>query len=150
MSQIKLHAPPQSYLDLVCQFPLRPIRTEKQYTIAESLAGKLAVREGRLDPWEADYLEVLSDLIEAYDDEHFRMELTDASPVEILKYLMKENEMQPAELGRLLGSKGLASDILHGKRQMSKATILKLAARFNVEPSLFLPAAMPKRARKSA
>jgi len=137
---------PRSYLDLIRQFPLRPIRTDAQYTVAQALVNRVALREESLDKWQNDYLEVLSDLIEAYDDEHFAMELPDADPVDVLKFLMEENEMRSADLGNLLGSKGLASDILHGQRQMSKAVIVKLATRFSVEPSLFLP--MPDIRRK--
>jgi HTH-type transcriptional regulator / antitoxin HigA len=150
MNNIKLQPPPRSYLDLIRQFPLRPIRTDAQYTIAQSIAGKLALREESLDAWESDYLDVLSDLIEACDERNFSMEMTDAAPIEILKFLMDENGMNSSDLGRELGSKGLASDILHGKRQMSKTVILKLAARFRVEPGLFLRATPSRTARKSA
>jgi len=149
MSSIKLHSVPKSYLDLIRRFPLRPIRTSSQYSIAESIVSELAIREERLDAWQADYFDVLSDLIEAYDDQHFNLEIAGAGPLETLSFLMNENGMKSSDLGELLGSKGLASDILHGKRQMSKKVILRLAARFNVEPSLFLRSVVHA-SRKSA
>jgi len=51
---------------------------------------------------------------------------------------MAENGMKAIDLGRLLDSRSVASQILHGKRGLSKTHIRILAERFNVEPGLFL------------
>jgi HTH-type transcriptional regulator/antitoxin HigA len=51
---------------------------------------------------------------------------------------VEANNMTVSELGEVLGSKGVASEVLNGKRSLSKAHILKLARRFHVDPSLFL------------
>jgi antitoxin component HigA of HigAB toxin-antitoxin module len=50
---------------------------------------------------------------------------------------MKENGMKPIDLGKLLGNRSLASQILHGIRGMSKTHIRLLSQRFKVEPGLF-------------
>ncbi len=47
--------------------------------------------------------------------------------------------MTTSDLGRLIGSKGVASEILNGKRQLSRMHVLKLAAHFHVDPGTFLP-----------
>jgi HTH-type transcriptional regulator/antitoxin HigA len=129
--------PPRSYLNLVREFPLRPIRSKSDYDRAAAVLDKLAVRDDSdLDDGEADYLETLSMLIEAYDRDHFPMPVRKRSPVELLKFLMKQNELTTTDLGQILGSKGLASEVLHGKRELSKAHIRKLAKRFDIDPGL--------------
>jgi HTH-type transcriptional regulator/antitoxin HigA len=52
---------------------------------------------------------------------------------------MDENDMTVSDLGQLLGSKGNASEILSGKRSLSKAHMATLARRFAVNVSLFFP-----------
>ena len=58
-------------------------------------------------------------------------------PLEALKFLMAENGMKPADLGQVLGSRSLASQVLNGKRGLSKAIIARLSERFKVAPGLF-------------
>src|SRR5262249_13986709 len=94
--------------------------------------------EGSLDPGEQDYFDTLTLLVEAYDEEHHQVATQQLDSLAMLKYLMEENGMRPADLGRLLGNRGLASLILHGRRQLSKTHIRKLAQHFKVSPSLFL------------
>lgn len=128
---------PASYMKLIRQFPLRPIRSDADYDAATAVLDKLAVRkEGTLDPGEQDYFEVLTNLVSDYDHDHFPMEKS--KPLDILKHLMEENGMTVSDLGRLIGSKGNASEILSAKRQLSRAQMFKLAQRFGVKPGLFL------------
>ena len=138
MSTIDLQTlPPRSYLSLVREFPLRPIRSKSDYDRAAAVLDKLAVRDDSdLDDGESDYLETLSMLIEAYDRDHFPMPIRKRSPIELLKFLMKQNQLTTTNLGQILGSKGLASEILHNKRELSKAHIRKLAKRFDIDPGL--------------
>jgi HTH-type transcriptional regulator / antitoxin HigA len=82
------------------------------------------------------YLELLSVLIERYEDEHETIEAPD--PIAALKELMLANGMSQAELSRLLGSSGITSMVLSGKRALSKAHIKKLSAAFNVSADLFV------------
>jgi HTH-type transcriptional regulator/antitoxin HigA len=68
-------------------------------------------------------------------------ELPVSDPLATLKALMQANNVRPVDLSRLLGvSRSAASQILHGKRGISKAAALKLADRFCVPVSLFLAA----------
>lgn len=128
-----------SYFELVRRFPLRPIRNRREYQEAAAIVDELAVRgENDLDAGECDYLSVLADLIEAYDEQHYRLGLSRKTPLAILRYLMKQSGMRPAELARLVGSPAAASLILSGKRQLSKRNIVRLAGYFRVEPGLFL------------
>jgi HTH-type transcriptional regulator / antitoxin HigA len=129
------------YLDLILEFPLRPLRSEREYKTAIAVLDRMAVRpEGSLSPGEQDYLETLTLLVEAYDEQHFKIQTAHLGPVEMLKYLMEQSGMKRADLGRLLGNKPLASLILNGQRGLSKTHIRILADHFKVEPSLFLTA----------
>jgi HTH-type transcriptional regulator / antitoxin HigA len=131
--------PAGAYLDLISDFPLRPLRSERDYDAALRLLDSLAVRpEGSLDPGEQDYFDTLTLLVEAYDREHFGVEKEQRDPLGMLKYLMEESGMITADLGRLLGNRSLASQIIHGHRQLSKTNIRKLADYFKVSPALFL------------
>lgn len=69
-----------------------------------------------------------------------RNRLQKLTPVEVLKNLMTENGMNTSDLGAVLGSRGLASEVLNGKRGLRKTLIAKLAKRFRVDPGLFLEA----------
>ncbi len=63
---------PEAYMRLIRQFPLRPILEEADYNAAATVMDKLVIRgENDLDQGELDYLAVLTDLIEAYDDRRY-------------------------------------------------------------------------------
>jgi HTH-type transcriptional regulator/antitoxin HigA len=126
------------YLELVRQFPLRPIRTKRDFARATKVMEKLAVRgEDDLNPDELDYLDVLSDLIEAYDAEHYPAP-DEGTPLERLKAIMDESGMSTADLGRLVGNSGLASQLMLGRRQLSKTHIRLLSRHFKIDASYWL------------
>jgi HTH-type transcriptional regulator / antitoxin HigA len=129
------------YLDLVRRFPLRPIRSESDYDLAIQIYKELAGRADHpgLTAGERDYLDALREFVVTYETKHYTIEKGFKTPIEALKYLMEQNEMNTSDLGELLGSgKGQASLILNGKRELSKANIRKLAERFKVSPGLLL------------
>jgi HTH-type transcriptional regulator / antitoxin HigA len=131
--------PAPAYLALIDLFPLRPLRSQRDYDAAVVVLDTLAVRpEGSLEPGEQDYLDTLTMLVEAYDREHYDGDTEPRDPLAMLKYLMQESGMTQADLGRLLGNRALASLILNGRRQLSKRHIRTLAGHFKVSPGLFL------------
>jgi HTH-type transcriptional regulator/antitoxin HigA len=133
--------PAAAYLALIEHFPLRPLRSERDYDVAVAILDVLAVRPERsLERGEQDYFDTLTILVEAYDEEHHGMDAEDGDPLTMLKYVMDESGMTQADLGRLLGNRALASLILNGHRQLSKTHIRKLADHFKVSPALFLHA----------
>ena len=127
------------YMELVRELPLRPLRTKAEFRqAAQVLDALVTAPEGSLSAGEQDYLETLVLLIEDYDRRH-RPVQDEPDPITILKHLMESNDMSISDLGQLLGSKGNASEILRGKRALSKTHIAKLATRFAVDVSLFFP-----------
>jgi len=129
-------SPAEDYLRLVRRFPLRPLRNIKEYDIAASILDELVLRNN-LSKGESDYLDALSTFVEAYDDEHFPIDTSHLNPLDILRFLMEQNDMTSADLGRVLGSRSAASMILSGKRALSKTHIRKLAGRFKLDASAF-------------
>jgi HTH-type transcriptional regulator/antitoxin HigA len=125
------------YLDLVRECPLRAIRTKAQYAEATQMASRLAIRgEDTLLPGEQDYLDALMVLIEAYDLAQLPWKKT--SGVDLVKHLMEQAGMTLEELGKIVGSRPLASLILLGKREMSKQVMRRLGSHFKVEPGVFM------------
>jgi len=127
------------YMALIHEFPLRPIRTAAEYDTAIQVLDKLAVRdESSLTTGESDYLDVLSDLVEKYDDLHYQMPLQAGTPAERLRYLCEQAGMNASALGRMLGSRTLGAALLAEKRTLSKTHIRILADFFKIEPGYFL------------
>jgi len=94
------------------------------------------IKQGSLSPEEDKLLELLSVLIEEYEDKHYP--IPDAAPTEILKFLMEENDLKQSNLLHIFGSSGIASEVVNGKRSISKAQAKKLAEFFNVSVELFI------------
>ncbi len=137
----KRHAtnrPARAYLALIDLFPLRPLRSDRDYDAAVAVLDNLAVRpQGFLDSGTQDYFDTLTMLVEAYDQEHHALGEEASDPLSMLKYMMEESGMTQADLGRLLGNRALASLILNGHRHLSKSHIRKLADHFKVSAALF-------------
>ena len=127
---------PKSLIDLQKKlFILRPIHNKTQYKKAMAVATDLSSRP-KLTRDQTDYLEVLTDVISRYEENQIQMDKH--SPIEILKFLVEENNMSGSELGRILGNRTLGPAILRGDRSLSKANIRRLADHFSVNPSIFI------------
>ncbi len=111
------------------------IKTKKQYYDYCNLLEDIVVLKAKSKE-QKDAIELLTLLIEKWDEEHNTF--TDADPIEILRYLMEENNLKSIELAASLGiSKSLLSDIINYRRGLSKDVIRKLSERFNVSQDLF-------------
>ena len=125
------------YLALVKAFPLRPLKSQQELRAAGTILDRYIGRED-LTEGQRDYLAGLSRFVEDYEQEKKLAELKRLSPIEILRHLLEENDMNTSDLGYILGSRGLASEVLNGNRGLSKTLIRKLAEAFHVDPALFL------------
>jgi HTH-type transcriptional regulator/antitoxin HigA len=92
-------------------------------------------RRGNLTAAERNLAEVLTLLIESYEEEHYP--IRSASPVEVLKELMEANNLRQKDLAPMLGSESVVSEVLHGSRKLNRNHIEKLSKRFKVSPALF-------------
>jgi len=116
--------------------PLLAIHSSREYDTAVNQLNKLVdeIGDNPRDP-RYRFIETLSVLIEAYDAEHHA--LADACGLEVLKYLMEEHGLRQSDLPEI-GSQGVVSEVLRGKRELNVHQIEKLAARFHVSPAAFL------------
>lgn len=94
------------------------------------------IKQNGLSPEEERLLDLLTKLIEDYEDEHYQFE--ESSPNEILKFLMEQNDLKQSDLLPIFGSSGIASEVVNGKRSISKNQAKKLAEFFNVSVELFI------------
>ena len=124
--------------------PLLAIRNGREYDSAVARLNELVDRVGDhpRDP-RYRFIETLSLLIEAYDEEHH--EIPDASGVALLKFLMEQHGLSQGDLPEV-GSQGVVSEIIHGKRALNVRQIGALSRRFNLPAGAFFPEIEPRRA----
>ena len=128
---------PTTYQGLVRMLAPRPIRDDTELRNVTEIVDRLALLSD-LSQDQADYLEVLTTLIEFYEREHHDIDVSGLTSLDVLKHLLDENGMNGSDLGRLLGNRQLGSAILRGRRQLSKAHVKVLSNRFCVDADLFL------------
>jgi HTH-type transcriptional regulator/antitoxin HigA len=116
--------------------PLLSIRNEHEYDLAVERLNRL------LDEVGADeqhplytFLDTLGTLIHAYEEQHYPM--PECSGVDVLRFLMDEHGLTQSDLSEV-GSQGVISDILRGKRVLNVRQIRALAKRFQVSPAVFV------------
>ncbi len=127
---------PTTYDELVAMLPPRPIHDNLDLTNAIEVIDCMAGFPLNRD--QEDYLEAIATFVEAYEAERFPMNDSRISPLDALKAILAEHDMNASDLGRLLGNRTLGTAILSGRRALSKANIKTLAEHFKVEASLFL------------
>jgi HTH-type transcriptional regulator/antitoxin HigA len=120
---------------LVRGFPLRPLRSGKQSAQAVKVLDSLLDRDD-LDAAEADYLDVLGDLVERYEAEGHP--IGDASDAEMLAHLIDARGVTQAEVAWTTGiAVSTVSEVLAGRRKLNRSHIGKLARYFHVDPGVF-------------
>jgi HTH-type transcriptional regulator/antitoxin HigA len=82
-------------------------------------------------------LDIVSHFIEEYEKEHYKHEQEFATGIDALKYLMAEHNLSQSALPEI-GSQGVVSEILSGKRQLNLNQIKALAKKFDVDPATFI------------
>jgi HTH-type transcriptional regulator / antitoxin HigA len=127
----------QKYARLVARAKPLVIETEAEYNRADAEIGRL-LRKGakNLSAEEQRLLMLLSRLVEDYENQTFPVP-TSASH-ETLQFLMAQNDLRQADLVPIFGSRGRVSEIVNGKRAISKAHAKALGEFFKVSPELFI------------
>jgi len=114
---------------------LKPIRSEDDYrrmvALANELADHLEDEEGSL----ADLFGVVTDLIEVWESHH--PDLPEAKPKDVLRYLLDAHDLKQKDLADI-ASPTVISDILAGRRAISKSVAKALAERFGTDISAFM------------
>jgi HTH-type transcriptional regulator / antitoxin HigA len=123
------------YLELVRRFPLRPLRSAAGLDAAVAVVDGL-LDQDRLTDAEQDYLDVLGDLIEAYETE--AVPIRSVGDAEMLRFLIENRGTTQAAVAKEAGiAESTISEVLAGKRRLNRSQIGKLARYFHVEPGAF-------------
>jgi len=96
---------------------LKPIKSKEEHSAYLSRAYDLMQIELTPNSKEADELEVISILIEAYEKENFPIEAP--NPIEAILFRLDQLGMTSSDLSKLIGSRSRTSEILKGKRKLS-------------------------------
>ena len=92
-------------------------------------------RKNHLSAAEKHFSELLTLLVEAYEEKRFPVRKT--SPVAVLTELMNANNLRQKDLAPALGTESIVSEVLSGKRELNKNQIERLSKKFKVSPAVF-------------
>ena len=134
---VTLSIDPRKYARLANRVVVKAIEKEEEYDRMVAAVGHLMDKgTDHLSAEESALLETLAILIEAYDDR--RNPLPPVAPSETLAYLMETSGAKAKDLLPVFGTRGRVSEVLSGKRAISKEQAKKLAAFFKVTADLFI------------
>ena len=101
-----------------------------------AIVEKLMDKGENLSPEEEKLLKLFTRLIEDFERQYYGVQ--DAEPLQVLQHLMESRGVKPTHLWEVFGSKGVASEVLNGKRGISKTHARALAQYFHVPADLFI------------
>jgi HTH-type transcriptional regulator / antitoxin HigA len=136
MSSMQLQDITRHFQALTKQVPLRPIRSAADYKRAVTALNELLDSGANNEKHPlADLVATLGELIADYDVTHYLPE--DASTIAVLQFLMQQHDLKQSDLPEI-GSQGVVSEILSGKRELNTRQIQALSRRFGVSAAAFL------------
>ena len=112
------------------------IETEEENERMLAEAEKLMAKGEDMSPEEAALLRLMATLIQDFEERFYQPR--GATPLEILHHLMDARDLKQSDLLEVFGSKGIASEVINGKRGISKAHARALAKFFGVSVDLFI------------
>ena len=128
---------------LYVHFPPRPISTKRMY---EHYRGAVRIlmqeieKEGYGKTFRTavqEYLNSVLPFIEEYEKKEF--EIGSATPEEVLRFLMEQSDLSQYDIASDVGGQPVVSEILNGKRRLTRDHIEQLSKRFKVSPATFFP-----------
>jgi len=127
---------PIAYGKLLAMELPRPIQNDREFDRMVARLEELDFAKRKLTREEKALRQILAALVEVYDQEHHHV--PEQPPCETVKYLMEQRGLKQADLVPVLGSRAQVSDLVNGKRGISKAQAKKLAEYFGVSAEIFL------------
>jgi len=135
MSTTTMNLDEKTYGQLLRRTLPHVIRTDEEHARLTDELMRLDERENPTHE-EQELAELLTVLIDEYEGR--RYPIRKASPQQTLQHLMEARDLTQKDLWKIFGSKGITSEVFHGKRSISKAQAKKLAAYFRVNVELFI------------
>jgi HTH-type transcriptional regulator / antitoxin HigA len=127
----------EKYVDLLNEFPPRPIRSEQELISVQKVVDALLDAK-RLSTDQKEYLNLLGMIIYEYEEKNVK--IPDIHGVDLLNILIEEWGLKQKELIPIFKTESIVSAILNGHRQLTVEHIQKLAEFFHVSPAVFFPA----------
>ena len=115
---------------------IKPIKTKADYD--KALEEVFHLMDAKAGTPEGDRLEILSILVEIYEEKHFPIETPD--PIEAIKFRMEEKNLTVTDLGKIIGYKSRASEILKYKRKLTLDMIRKISSALNIPAEVLVKA----------
>ena len=113
---------------------IKAIKTEKDYSLA--LERLEIIFHAEVDTPDGDEAEVLSILIEKFEEEHYPIGMPD--PIEAIKFRMEQMGMKQKDLAEAVGFTSRVSEILNGKRKLTLGMIRKLSSTLNIPTEVLI------------
>ena len=126
---------PESYGKLLAEALPQVIETEEENERLLALVDNLMAKGDNLSPEEDKLFDLLVTLIEKFEDEHYQLNASTSHS--LLQHLMEARDLKQSDLVSILGSKGVTSEVINGKRNINKAQAKALGEFFHVSPDLF-------------
>lgn len=126
----------RDYSAVVLKYPPRIIRTEAENEHFTAILEELDQRFDQLSPAEKDFAELLTLLIEDFEARTY--ELPKACPLDVLRFVMDQHTLKQKDLIDIFGNPSVTSEVLSGKRELSKEHIRRLSSRFSIPVELLL------------
>jgi HTH-type transcriptional regulator / antitoxin HigA len=123
------------YSRLLTRISPKVIRTEKENDAYTHALYELDQRGAKLTQAEKELAELLTLLIEDFESKRYA--LTPAKPLEVVRFLMEQNDLKQKDLVDVFGTRSIVSEVLSGKRKLNKDYIERLSQRFHVSPDVF-------------
>ncbi|NCJ07588.1 transcriptional regulator [Synechococcales cyanobacterium C] len=124
-----------AYCNLLTKVIPKIIETEDEYEYVMLVTEKLTFQKDRT-PEETALYKLLVTLIETYESEKYALD--EVRPHEALQHIMEASETRQSDLVGIIGSSGVVSEIVNGKRSISKSQAKALGEYFKVSSSLFI------------
>lgn len=129
---------PKRYAKLLSETLPGVIETEEENEKALETVNQLMTKgEGNLSPEEMRLFRLLVRLIEDFEDKAYQMDES-SDPVTALTELMREHKLKQVDMVEIFGSQSVVSEVLSGKRSISKAQAKRLSTRFHLPTDIFI------------
>jgi HTH-type transcriptional regulator/antitoxin HigA len=130
-------APAWRELEARTPVKLAAIRNERHYKAMTEFMNELLDEIGERESHPLiGLLDVVTMFVSDYEDKHEK--IPDASPADVLRFLMEQNQLRQVDLADLFGSQSNVSEVLNEKREINARQARELGKRFGVSPAAFI------------
>ncbi|MGI8499819.1 MAG: helix-turn-helix domain-containing protein [Hassallia sp.] len=126
----------EEYIKLLAETLPRVIDSAEEYKRLLNEVEKLMDLGENMTAEQVEVLQLLVTVIEQYEKKHYQLKA--ATPHDVLHELMLARDLKQKDLLEIFGSKGITSEVINGKRGISKSQAKTLGTFFHISPALFL------------